>query len=116
MPNYDIKVVCCFAVLKLLTIGFFIYFLIWCFVLMINGAIALELDEEKIQSYITDQTIYWTEISEISIKYKARYPFITFEMVNDGDNLDVPLKWIEGVQEVYMKRCRNTSPEPFKIY
>lgn len=99
MPNYDIKVVCCFGVLILLTIGLFVYFLIWCFIPMVNGAIALELDEEKIQCYIIDQTIYWIEISEISIKYKARDPFITFEMVNGGDNLDVPVKWIEGSTE-----------------
>jgi hypothetical protein len=95
----DIKILLCFIVLILSVIGFFIYFLIWCFVPMINGAIALELDEEKLQSYITGKTIYWKDVVEISIKIKGRNPFITFEMVDGSNNLDIPTSWIEGNTE-----------------
>lgn len=96
MLTYDIKIVLCFVLLVLLTIGLLIYFLIWCFMPMINNAAALELDEEKLQCYVTGETIYWSDVVEISIKYKTRDPFITFEMVDGSDNLDVPIKWIEG--------------------
>jgi hypothetical protein len=96
MPIYDIRVVLCFVMLILLTIALLVYFLIWCFIPMLNGAIALELDEEKLECYITRKTIYWKDVVEISIKYKVREPFIIFEMIDGSEDLDVPTKWIEG--------------------
>jgi hypothetical protein len=96
MPSYDIRIVLCFVLLILLTIALLIYFLIWRFVPMINGAIALELDEEKLQCYITGKTIYWRDVVEISVTSKNKEMFVTLEMVDGSDNMEVPVDSIAG--------------------
>jgi hypothetical protein len=104
VPFSDARAFLCFIVFVLLTAGLFIYFLEWCFIPMITGAIALELDEEKLNSNITGKTIYWKDVVKISVKIKARYPFIIFEMVNGRGSLDIPTGWIEGsTEEIYEK-------------
>lgn len=80
----------------MLILGILIAFLRWCFIPLVNQAIALELDEEKLQCYITGRTIYWKDVVEISESYGRNWSGVTFEMVDGSDDLNVPTRWIEG--------------------
>ncbi len=80
----------------LLILGILIAFLRWCFIPLLNGAITLELDEEKLQCYLTRRTIYWEDVAEISEDHRIYSSYIKFEMVDGADDLIVPTKWIEG--------------------
>jgi hypothetical protein len=63
---------------------------------MLQGRITLELDEEKVQCYLSGLTIYWKDVVEISEDYGRYYSAITFQMVDGSDNLTISTKWIEG--------------------
>jgi hypothetical protein len=96
VPFNDIGVVLSFTALILMLSGILFAFLKWCFLPMINGAITLELDEEKVQCYITRRTIYWKDVIELSEDYGRNYSGIIFKMVDGSDDLSIPTRWIEG--------------------
>src|SRR5471030_2780554 len=79
-----------------LDIGILFAFVRWCFIPMLQGCITLELDEEKLQCYLSGTTIYWKDVAEISEDYGRYYSGITFQMVDDSDDLAISTKWIEG--------------------
>lgn len=63
---------------------------------MLQGRITLELDEEKLQHYLSGTTIYWKDVVEISKDYGRYYSAITFAMVDGTDDLNISTKWIDG--------------------
>ena len=71
------------------------YAIKYCFIPAINRYVALELDNEKLHCYITDRTIFWKDVVEISEDYSQYNSFIKLDMV-DGSELDIPTKWIGG--------------------
>jgi hypothetical protein len=59
----------------------------------------LEVDAEKLVFYLTDRTIYWKDVVEISWYFnKGRY--LSFEMVDRSSNLTVGVSWIAGSDDV----------------
>jgi hypothetical protein len=82
--------------LFLLTGAFIVYWSERCFIPALHNAIALELDDEKLHCYITNRTIYWRDVVEISEDYSQYSSFIKFEMVDGSNYLTVPTKWIAG--------------------
>lgn len=79
-----------------LTIFAFLYYIIRaCFIPAVRNYVALELDEEKAHCYITDRTVYWKDVIEISEDYSARSPYIRFDMI-DNSSITMPTRWIHG--------------------
>ena len=83
--------------LPLIMVLAFIYaFARWNFIPMLQGCITLELDEEKVQSYLTGVVIYWKDVVEISEDYGQYYSAIKFQMIDERDNQAISTRWIEG--------------------
>lgn len=80
----------------ILILASLIAFIKWCFIPMLQGRITLELDEEKLQHYLSGTTIYWKDVVEISDDYGRYYSAITFAMVDGTDDLSISTKWIDG--------------------
>lgn len=59
----------------------------------------LEVDAEKLVFYLTDRTIYWKDVVEISWYY-YHGSYLSFEMVDGRRNLKVGVSWIAGSNDV----------------
>src|SRR5437868_4465454 len=79
------------------------YAIKYCFIPAINGYVALELNNEKLHCYITDRTIFWKDVVEISEDYSRYNSFIKFDLIDSGE-LSIPTKWITGsTKSIYNK-------------
>ncbi|WP_183573359.1 hypothetical protein HDF18_07190 [Mucilaginibacter sp. X5P1] len=58
-----------------------------------KGKPALVLDEEKLVSFVSDETVYWKSVAKVNVYYFNNY--FLFEMVN-GDIFRISTKWVEG--------------------
>ncbi len=58
-----------------------------------KGKPALILDEEKIISFVSDETAYWKSVAKVNVYYFNNY--FLFEMVNE-DTFRISTKWVEG--------------------
>jgi hypothetical protein len=59
----------------------------------------LEVDAEKLVFYLTDRTIYWKDVVEISWDY-YHGKYLSFEMVDGSSNLTIGVSWIAGSNDV----------------
>jgi hypothetical protein len=59
---------------------------------------ALTLDEEKLVSYVSDETLYWKNVVKISKSWGSTYAYFVFEM-NDGEFVQIGTKWVEGTED-----------------
>jgi hypothetical protein len=77
-----------------------IYFCRKFFFPLLRGEIALELDEEKLQFFITKRTIYWTDIKSIdhdSLNHGGWS--INFTITHTGENITISTKYVAGDDE-----------------
>ena len=58
-----------------------------------KGKPALILDEEKLVSFVSDETVYWKSVAKVTVYYYNNY--FLFEMVN-GEIFRISTKWVEG--------------------
>lgn len=54
---------------------------------------ALVLDEEKLISFVSDVTIYWTGVAKVTVYHLSGY--FLFEM-NSGEMFRIGTKWVDG--------------------
>jgi hypothetical protein len=94
----------CLSIPILLVSAISIAFFRGCFIPMLNGAVTLELDEEKLQCYLNGVTIYWKDVVEIS--ERPLYYQISFEMVNDTDDLSITTQWMSGSNKVIYNKMQ----------
>jgi hypothetical protein len=59
----------------------------------------LEVDAEKLVFYLTDRTIYWKDVIEISW-YFDNGKYLSFEMVDGSRNLTIGVSWIAGSNDI----------------
>ena len=79
-----------------LAFGSVLYYVVrWVFIPAINNCVALEMDDDKVYCYITDRTIYWRDVVEISEDFSRYSAFIKFDMIDDS-TLTIPTKWVTG--------------------
>jgi hypothetical protein len=65
---------------------------------------ALELDQEKVHSYVTERIIHWEDIVEISEGYSRNGAYIKFDIVDDSiQNIDT--KWVTGMNKELAERA-----------
>ncbi len=70
---------------------------------LLTGKIALELDEDKLQFFITDRKIYWKDIKDVSYDILNHGGWaIIFSFENGSDNVNISTKYIKGSdQDIY---------------
>jgi hypothetical protein len=64
-------------------LGYFIYFLKIIFIPTISDKRALTLNEDTIYIQKTNETIYWKDVTKISLRYFGRSSFFVFELVEE---------------------------------
>lgn len=87
---------------------------------MLKNKPALLLDDEKLISFIDEETIHWKNVVKISQegKFVARHRYFIFELTN-GDRIEIGTKWIEGsenfiysnIQEFYSLAVKNKTSD-----
>ncbi len=79
----------------------------------LRGEIALELDKDKLQFFITDRTIYWKDVKSINYDVLNHGGWaIIFAFKNGSENVDISTKYIAGNnQAIY-----DTITEYFEKY
>ena len=105
----DAKIWIVVGLLELLACTLVYYSCQICLLPAIRREIALELDDEKLQFYITDRTIYWKDVAEIFEDFGDQSPSIRFELVDGSDDIRIGTKYIRGSN----KKIYNTIQEYF---
>ena len=95
IASRDIKLILFCSVISLAICAFIYYLIRALFIPAIKNCVALELDDEKAHCYITDRTVYWKDVVEISEDYSRYSSYIKFDMIDDS-TITMPTKWIHG--------------------
>ena len=96
----DYRVLLCFGLILLCTAGMLGYFCKKFLFPFLRRDTALELDEDKLQFYITNRTIYWKDIKKIdhfSLNHGGWS--IDFTMKDGSDQIRISTKYIAGDNE-----------------
>ena len=102
-----------FGVLFLCMVALTVYFCRKFFFPLLRNETALELDNEKLQFYIDNKTIYWKDVESINYKELKNGDWVvTFAFKNGSANINVFQKYIAGDD----KAIYNTITEYFEKY
>lgn len=105
----ELKLILFAGIFLLIFIMFFVFFL-WIHVRSaFRNETAIEFDEEKVLIYMTDTTVYWKDVVEVSWKYN-KWKFLLFEMVDGKDNITVSVGRIKGSN----RKIYNTAQKYFR--
>jgi hypothetical protein len=95
IASHNVKLLLICSVLTLGICAFIYYLIRALFIPAVKNYVALELDDEKAHCYITDRTVYWKDVVEISEDYSQYSTYIRFDMI-DETSITMPTKWIQG--------------------
>jgi hypothetical protein len=73
---------------------FLVYFYFKYLIPVLNGKIALELDEEKVKFLLSKRIIYWKDVADVRLENNTRT--IYFIMLDGSKDIAISLPWIKG--------------------
>ena len=87
--------------------GMLIYWGKICFIPALKGKIALELDKDKLQYFVSNKTVYWSDVESIDKDTMPRNGWIIiFSMLDRSKDIKIPTRFIVGKDEdIYNKVC-----------
>ena len=102
-----------FGVLLLCMVALTVYICRKFFFPLLRHDTALELDNEKLQFYVDNKTIYWKDVKSINHKVQKNADWVvTFAFKNGSKDIDVFQKYIAGDD----KAIYDTITEYFEKY
>ena len=81
----------------LLLAGFDVYYYRKHLSPLLKGQAAVELDKEKLQSFIANKTIYWKNVNNIEYETSVRGDWaIVFVMIDGSDDIRISTQYVAG--------------------
>jgi len=86
-----------YFLLLLLVIALFLFYFCYKYLIpVLQGKIAMELDQEKLQFLMTKMVIYWKDVADIRTDNYSNTKVVYFTMLDGRKDIGISLAWIKG--------------------